>query len=158
MDARFSDCEVTPHQAALANRIEQVLAHVTQYQRREARSEGNGPSVDFDLRTRPPNVTVRIIVYQDSVQVGANQALVIIELVRPKSYAKWVEDAVSAVTALIGAPLRIRVRETLIKRRPTGAIYLEQPNRNGWNGDLLSCLGAGRILTFADWFVPVRSG
>jgi hypothetical protein len=99
-------------------------------------SEGNGPSVDFELRTKAPNVKVRIVVYQDSVQVVANQALVMIELVRPESHAEWVEGAASAVSALIGAPLRIRIRETLINRRPTGAIYLEHPKRRGWNGDL----------------------
>jgi hypothetical protein len=52
-------------------------------------SEGNGPSVDFELRTKAPNVKVRIVVYQDSVQVVANQAPVMIELVRPESHAEW---------------------------------------------------------------------
>lgn len=91
MNIRFSDTEVTPHQAALAKRIEQVLADATQFERREKPSEGNGPSVDFDLRTRSPNLSVRVIVYQDSVQVIANEALVMIELVDPKHYPDWVK-------------------------------------------------------------------
>lgn len=152
---RFSDSEVTPHQSVLANRVEQVLADTTQYERRERASQGNGPSVELVLRTRPVNLTVELFVFQDSVQILANEAIDMIELVHPKYYSAWVETAVLTVRALVDHPLRIRVRKTLFKRWPTGAIFYKYENGDGWCGDGLAILGFGKTYTFADWYVPV---
>jgi hypothetical protein len=153
MDIQFSDSEITPQQRALADRIEHALASKTQFGRRQWPSGGNGPAFEFSLRTTPADLTVQITVFQDSVQLNVNEARVMIEA--GDDYDSWADDAVCFVSALVSAaPLRIRIRQTLILRRPTGAIYLEGAKGGGWNGDLSCCRGAGSMHTFENWYEP----
>jgi hypothetical protein len=154
MDVVFSDDELTEHQVSIADRLERIIAGRAQYSRRAWPSNGNGPAINFAICTRAHDLSVVITVYQDSVQVHANCANVIIELIDLKDYAAWADGASAAVAALLQTPLRIRVRQTLVLRRQTGAIQLAYENQNLWNGDALSCLGVGTMLTFDDWFEP----
>jgi hypothetical protein len=148
----FSDTEVTPHQAALARRIEEVVARNAEYERRELPSRGNGPEIEFAIRTTFQDLTVRIVVYQDGVHLMANGAWTSLEMVDPRHHERWAEAAVSGVTGLLDGPLRFRVRHTLVRSRPEGAIYLRYGNRSGWTGDLLASLGIGREYSFDDWY------
>jgi hypothetical protein len=156
VDVQFSETEITPHQMAVARRIEDVLVRTAEYRRCERASEGNGPSVEFDIRTRHPGLMVRIIVYQDSVQLLANDAVDMIEMLDSKYYERWSEAAASATAALFEAPLRIRIRHTMFARNRTGSIYLQYGGRGGWSGDGLSSLGIGKTFTFSDWYYPAK--
>ena len=154
MDVVFSDSELTKHQVSIADRLERIIAGRARYSRRAWPSIGNGPAIDFAICTRTDDLSVVITVYQDSVQIYANGANVIIELIDLKDYPAWEDGASAAVAALLQTPLRIRVRRTLVLKRQTGAIQLAYEKQNLWNGDALSCNGVGTTLTFDDWFEP----
>jgi hypothetical protein len=153
MDIQFSDSAIAPHQQAVADRIEHAVASKTQFDHRQWPSGGNGPALEFSIRTARADLTVRITVFQDSVWLNVNHASVMIEL--GDDYDSWADDVVYLVNALVSAaPLRIRVRQTLILKRPTGAIYLEGAEGGGWSGDLSCCRGAGTMHTFENWYEP----
>ena len=131
----YDDVAPTEHQLRLAERVEAELAGRAQYDRVLAPPAGNGPSIEFRLHTRPPDLSVQFILYQDSFHIIANEADVRIELDGPGQFDAWADQVVAITSRLLDHPLRIRVRRPFLKWLPSdGAIYLTDGKSGSWNG------------------------
>jgi hypothetical protein len=84
----------------------------------------------------------------------ANEAEVIIELVRPENYDRWTAHVCEATKALFSPSLRLRLRRSMFGAHQRGAIYFARGSEGRWSGDLLSALGIGRQVTFQNWYKP----
>lgn len=153
MRVKFDEVAPTPHQLELADRLEQVLRAHARYERLLAPARGNGPSIEFRLHTRPPALSVWLVLYQDSFHVTANGAEVRIELVEPDRCEAWADEVVAVTSRLLLHPLRIRGRHPVFRwLAPEGSIYLRDGQSGSWNGTL--CPGGGKESTFDDWYEP----
>ena len=152
MEVTFDDSIVTPHQAAAAGRIEQLIRTKAKYDRSVHASEGNGPCVEFLIATKETGLDVRLVLYQDSFHILANAAEVRIEL-DPDQYEAWIASSVQATSLLFEAPLCIRTRRTIVRRHTVGAIRIGST----WSGELLAARGYGAVHTFEDWYIPAAA-
>jgi len=149
----YDDALPTQHQLAVAERIRQVLDTRVLYDRVVKSSTGNGPSIEFMIRTTKAGLSVRLAVYQDSFHVLANEAEFQVELVEPDQYDAWADKVVELTTRLLSGPLRIRVRHPFLKWfRPEGSVFLSAADGGTWNGALSG--RAGREQVFEDWYEP----
>ena len=157
MEITYSETITTEHQLALAAQVEEFLRTSARYQRDVGQSRGNGPAVEFVIATQSSELSVTLVLYQDSFHIIANEAEVIIELVRREnlgSYDRWAADVSQATKALFSPTLRLRLRRSMFGAHKTGAIYFARGSGGSWSGDLLSALGIGRQVTFQNWYKP----
>ena len=154
MEITYNETITTEHQLALAGRVEEFLRTSARYQTDVGQSRGNGPAIEFVIATQSSELSVTLVLYQDSFHIIANEAEVIIELVRPENYDRWAADVYEATKALFSPSLRLRLRRTMFGAHKTGAIYFARGAEGNWSGDLLSALGIGRQVTFRNWYTP----